>query len=131
MGQTCVSGGIVVFAPLQFVLIVVQQSVTNFEEGKGGIERPTNTLLKLGGNAACLMVILLTDDSVERLQRVGATVALARVTTMARPPCLGTGAVARVAGTLSQTEAAEVLTSRRCLLMFTIPTSHRGCTCRG
>ena len=41
------SGGIVVFAPLQFILVVVvQQSVANFKEGKGGIERPTNTLSK-------------------------------------------------------------------------------------
>jgi hypothetical protein len=40
------------------------------------------------------MVILSTDDPVERLHRVGTTVALARVATVAGPPCLGAGAVA-------------------------------------
>ncbi len=117
------SGGIVVFAPLWFVLVVVVwQSVANLKEGKGGIECPTNTLSKLGSDAARSTVILLTDDSVERLHHVGAAVALARVATVARPPCSGAGAVARGAGTDDQTEAAEVLTGCCCLLTFTIPT---------
>ena len=49
-----------------------------------------------GGDAACSTVILSTDDPVERLHRVGATVALARVATVAvaGPPCLGAGALA-------------------------------------
>ena len=34
------------------------------------------------------------DDPVERLNRVGATIALARVATVAGPPHLGAGAVA-------------------------------------
>ena len=117
------SVGIVVFAPLQFVLLViVWQSIAHFKEGKGGIERPTNTLSKLGSDAARSTVILLTDDSFECLHRVGAAVALAHVTTVARPPCSGAGAVARGAGTGDQTEAAEVLKGCRCLLTFTIPT---------
>jgi len=90
-----VSGGVVVFAPLQFVLvIVVWLSVANSEEGTGGIERPTNTLSKLSSDAAGSTIVLFTDDLVERLHRVGATAALARVATVARPPCLSAGAVA-------------------------------------
>ena len=43
------SGGVVVFDALQFVLvIVVRQSVAEFIEGKGGLELPTNTLSKKG-----------------------------------------------------------------------------------
>ena len=71
------------------------------------------------------------DNLVECLHPVGAAVALARVATVARPPCLGAGAVARGEGTGDQTEAAEVLAGRCCLLTFTIPTPHGGCTCRG
>ena len=94
-GQYCVSGGVVVFAPLQFVLlIVVRLSIANSEEGKGGIESPTNTLSKSSSNAAGSTIVLFTNDSVERLYRVSATAALARVTTVTRPPCLGAGAVA-------------------------------------
>ena len=76
------SGGVVVFNVRQFILIVVvRQSVTKFVEGKGGLELPTNTSLKTGASAARLTGILFTDDPVERLNRVGATVALARVVT--------------------------------------------------
>jgi len=90
-----VSGGVVVFDARQFILvIVVRQSITEFVEGKGGLELPTNTSSKTGAGAACLTGILFTDDPVERLRRVDATVALARVTTVAGPPCLGAGAVA-------------------------------------
>jgi hypothetical protein len=90
-----VSRGVVVFAPLQFLLvIVVQLSAINSEERKEGGERPTNTLSKSSSDAARSMIILFTDDPVERLHRVSATASLARVTTVARPPCLGTGAVA-------------------------------------
>jgi len=89
------SGGVVVFAPLQFVLVVVVRlSIVNSEEGKGGIERPTNTLSKSSSDAARLMIVLFTDDPVERLYHVGATAALTWVSTVARPPCLGAGAVA-------------------------------------
>jgi hypothetical protein len=63
-----VSGGVVVFDARQFVLVVVvRQSVTKFIEGKGGIELPTNTSSKTGTDATSLMVILSTDDPVERL----------------------------------------------------------------
>ena len=89
------SGGVVVFDARQFVLvIVIRQSVTEFMEGKGGLELPTNTLSKTGTSAARSTGILFMDDPVERLNRVGATVALARVATVAGPPCLGAGAVA-------------------------------------
>jgi len=89
------SGGVVVFAPLQFVLvIIVRLSVVNSEEGRGGVEHPTNTLLKSSSDAARSTIVLFTDDPVERLHRVGATAALSRVATVARPPCLGAGAVA-------------------------------------
>ena len=97
------SGGVVVFDAPQFALVVVvHQRCRDFKEGKGGIERPTNTLSKSGTDAICSTMtdairstmILFADDPVERLHRVGATVALARVTTVARPPCLGAGAVA-------------------------------------
>ncbi len=94
------SGEIVVFAPLQFVLVVVvRQSVPNFEEGKGGIERPTNKLSKSGSNSAHSTGVLLIDYLVECLNHVGAAVALTRVATVARPPCLGAGAVAQGTGT--------------------------------
>ena len=63
-------------------------------EGKGGLELPANTLSNTDASAACLTGILFTDDPVERLRRVGATIALARVATVAGPPCLGAGAVA-------------------------------------
>jgi hypothetical protein len=122
----CVPGG-VVFDALQFVLIVVvRQSVADFKEGKGGIERPTNMLSKTGGDAARSTVFLFTDDPVERLHRVGTTVALARAATVEGPPCLGAGAVARGAGTGDRTEAAEVLAGRCRLLTFTIPAPHGG-----
>jgi hypothetical protein len=94
-GQFCVSEGVVVFDARQFVLVVVvRQSVAEFVEEKGGLELPTNTPSKTSADAARSMVILATDDPVECLHRVGATVALARVATVARPPCLGAGAVA-------------------------------------
>jgi len=90
-----VSGGVVVSAPPQFVLVVfVRLSVTNSEEGKGGVERPTNTLSKSSSDAARLTIVLFTDDPIERLHHVGAMAALAWVATVARPPCLGAGAVA-------------------------------------
>jgi len=90
-----VSGGVVVFDAHQFILvIVVRQSVAKFMERKGGLELPTNTSSKTGTSAARSMGILITDDPVEHLNRVGATVALARVATVAGPPCLGAGAVA-------------------------------------
>jgi len=93
-GQFRVSGGVVVFDVRQFVLVVViRQSVTAFIEGKGGLELPTNTLSKTSADAAHSTVILATNDTVECLHHVGATVALARVATVARPPCLGAGAV--------------------------------------
>ncbi len=63
-------------------------------EGKGGLQLPTNTSSKMGASAARLMGILFTDDPVECLNRVGATVPLAWVATVAGPPCLGAGAVA-------------------------------------
>jgi hypothetical protein len=63
-------------------------------EGNGGLELPTNTSSKMGTSAARLTGILFTDDTLERLRHVGATVALARVATVAGPPCLGAGAVA-------------------------------------
>jgi hypothetical protein len=88
-------------------------------------------LSKSGSNAARLTVVLLTDNMVECLHRVGAVVALARVATVARPPCLGTGAVVRGAGTGDRSEAAEVLADRCCLLTFTIPTPRGRCTHRG
>ena len=89
------SKGVVVFDARQFVLvIVVRQSIAKFVEGKGGLELPTNTSSKTGASAARLTGILFTDDPVERLRRVGATVALALVATVAGPPCLGAGAVA-------------------------------------
>ena len=89
------SGGVVVFDARQFVLIiVVRQSVAEFVEGKGGLELPTNTLSKMGASAARSMGILFRDDPVERLRHVGATVALARVATVAGPPRLGAGTVA-------------------------------------
>ncbi len=88
-------GGVVVFDARPFVLvIVVRQSVAEFMEGKGGLELPTNTSSKTGASAARSTGILFTDDPVERLYRVGATIALARVATVAGPPCLGAGAVA-------------------------------------
>ena len=65
-------------------------------------------------------MILFTDDPVESLRRFGATVALARVATVAGPSCLGAGAVALGAGTGDRTEAAEVLAGRRRLLTFTV-----------
>ena len=72
------SGGVDVFDARQFVLVVVVwQSVAKFVEGKGGLELPTNTSSKTSADAACLTVILATDDPVECLHRVGATVALA------------------------------------------------------
>ena len=77
------------------------------------------------------MIILLKNDLVEHLHPVGALVALARIATVARPPCLGTGSVALGAETGDQAEAAEVLVGRRCLLRFTIPTPPGGCTHRG
>jgi len=90
-----VSGGVVVFNTRQFVLVIdIRQCIAEFVEGKGGLELPTNTSSKTSGNAARLMGILFTDDPVERLNRVGATIALARVATVAGPPCLGAGAVA-------------------------------------
>ena len=62
------SGGVVVFDARQFVLVVVvRQSVTEFIEGKGGIELPTNKSSKTGTDATRSMVILSTDDLVERL----------------------------------------------------------------
>ena len=89
------SRGVVVFDVRQFVLVVVvRQSVAEFVEGKGGLELPTNTSSKTGASAARSMGILFTDDPVERLNRVGATIALTRVATVAGPPCLGAGAVA-------------------------------------
>ncbi len=101
------SGGILVFAPLQFVLVVVvRQSIADFEDGKGGIKRPTNTLSKSGSDAARLTILLLTNDLVERLHPVVALVALSRVATVARHPCLGTGAVSRGAETGDRAEAA-------------------------
>ena len=123
------SGGIVVFDALQFVLVVVivRQRWRDFKEEKGGIERLTNTLSKLSNDAASLTVILFTDDPVERLHHVGATVALAWVATVAWPPCLSAGAVARDAGTNDQTEAASEVLS--CLLTFTIPMPRGGYTC--
>jgi len=90
-----VSGGVVVFDARQFVLVVIVcQSVAEFVEGKGGLELPTNTSSKTGADAARSTVILFTDDPVESLRRFGATVALARVATVAGPSCLGAGAVA-------------------------------------
>ena len=71
-----------------------------------------------------LKIVLFTDDSVERLHRVVATAALAWVATVARPPCLGAGAVARGAGTSDRAEAAEVLTGRSHLLMFSKVSVH-------
>jgi hypothetical protein len=95
MGSSACPGGVVVFDAPQFVLvIVVRQSVVEFMEGKGGLKLPTNTSSKTGASAARSTGILFTDDPVERLNRVGATVALARVATVAGPPCLGAGAVA-------------------------------------
>ena len=94
-GQFCVSRGVVVFDSIQFVhVVVIHQRWPTFKEGKGGIERPTNTLSKSGSNATRLTKVLFTDDPVERLHHVGAIAALARVATVARPPCLGAGAVA-------------------------------------
>jgi ABC-type uncharacterized transport system YnjBCD ATPase subunit len=88
-------GGVVVFVARQFVLVlVVRQSVAEFVEGKGGLELPTNTLSKTSASAARSMGILFADDPVERLNRVGAAIALARVATVAGPPRLGAGAVA-------------------------------------
>jgi len=90
-----VSGGVVVFNARQFVLvIVIRQCVAKFIEGKGGLELTTNTSSKTSGDATRLTGILFTDDPVEGLNRVGATVALARVATVAGPPCLGAGTVA-------------------------------------
>ena len=89
------SGGVVVFNARQFILVVVvRQSIAEFLEGKGGLELPTNTSSKTSADAARSTVILATNDPVGCLHRVGATVALARVTTVARPPCIGAGAVA-------------------------------------
>ncbi len=94
-GQFRVSRGVVVFDVRQFLLVVVlRQSVTEFVEGKGGLELPTNTSSKTNADAARSTGILFTDDPVERLNHVGATIALARVATVAGPPCLGAGAVA-------------------------------------
>jgi ABC-type uncharacterized transport system YnjBCD ATPase subunit len=88
-------GGVVVFDARQFVLvIVVRQSVAEFVEGKGGLELPTNTSSKMSASAARSTGILFADDPVERLNRVGATIALAWVATVAGPPRLGAGAVA-------------------------------------
>jgi hypothetical protein len=87
-------GGVVVFNARQFILVVVvRQSIAEFLEGKGGLELPTNTSSKTGASAARSTGILFTDDPVELLRCVGATVALARVATVAGPPCLGAGAV--------------------------------------
>ncbi len=74
-------GGVVVFDARQFVLvlvIVVRQSVAEFVEGKGGLKLPTNTSSKTSASAARSTGILFADDPVERLNRVGATIALAR-----------------------------------------------------
>ncbi len=60
-------------------------------EWKEDLKWPTNTLSKLSSDAACLTGVLRTDDPVECLNHVGATAALARVTTVAWPPCLGAG----------------------------------------
>jgi len=80
-----VSGGVVVFDVHQFVLVViVRQSVAEFIEGKGGLELLTNTSSKTSADAARSTVILVTNDPVECLHRVGATVALARVATVVR-----------------------------------------------
>jgi hypothetical protein len=80
--QLCVfGGGVVVFDARQFVLvlvIVVRQSVAEFVEGKGGLKLPTNTSSKTSASAARSTGILFADDPVERLNRVGATIALAR-----------------------------------------------------
>ena len=64
------SGRVVVFIARQFILvIVVQQSVAKFVEGKGGLELPTNTSSKTGASATRSTGILFTDDPVERLRR--------------------------------------------------------------
>ncbi len=79
MKEFRVSGRVVVFDVCQFVLvIVIRQSVAEFIEGKGGLELPTNTSSKTSADAARSTVILATNDPVECLHRVGATVALAR-----------------------------------------------------
>ena len=70
-------------------------------------------------------------DPVERLHRVGAAVALVRVTTVAWPPCLGAGAVAQGAGGSWRAKAAEVHTGLRCLQSFTAPAPCGGCARRG
>ena len=91
------SGGVVVFDARQFVLvIVVRQCVAEFVEGKGGLELPTNTSSKTGASAARSTGILFTDDPVERLNRVGATIALARVATVAGLPALVQGQLREV-----------------------------------
>ncbi len=61
----------------------------------------------------------------------GAAVALARVATVAWPPCLGAGAVAGGAGGSNQIEAAEVLAGFRCLQLFTAPNPCGGYACCG
>jgi len=63
------SRGVVVFDARQFVLVIVaRQSITEFEEGKGGLYLPTNTSSKMGANAARSTVILFTDDPVKHLR---------------------------------------------------------------
>ena len=75
------------------------------------------------------MGVLRAYDPVERLRRVGATVALAWVATVAWPPCLGAGAVAQGAGGSWQAKAAEVHTGLRRLQSFTAPAPRGGCAC--
>jgi hypothetical protein len=88
-------------------------------------------LSKSGSNAARLTGVLCTYDPVERLHRDGATVALARVATVAWPPCLGAGAVAQGAGSSWQAKSAEVHMGLCRLWSFTAPPPCRGCAhCR-
>jgi hypothetical protein len=91
-------------------------------ERKEDLERPTNMLSKSSSNAACLTGVLRANDTVECLHRVGATVALAQVITVAWPSCLGAGAVAQGVGGSHRAEAAEVRAGLRRLRSFTAPT---------
>ena len=98
--QYCSSGVVVdialhiLFVVVRQFVVFVRQVVVCVEKGKRENGRKANTVAEASGDAARTSGVLRTDDTVECLHRVGATKALARVTTVAWPPCLGAGTVA-------------------------------------
>ena len=94
---------------IQVIVVLIRERWNDRVERDGGFERLPNTLSKTGTNARHSTAILGEDHPVVGFNNVGASSALPRVTSSAKPSGLVAGAVAQGVGADMRAEAAEVL----------------------